>query len=158
MEDLSLWIETTRAQGDPSLYRHDELEMYIMRIFEKYHFVGGKKTSKRDKRHAFSELWDASGGNTMAIAHGFETALKNKVYTIPYVKACITGYELSKKLPPEIRRSDIFTQPKIVKNPPKIRPKLTPVEIPKADKPTAPKRSRLKKTEEPPPPVKVKWK
>jgi len=57
LENLPEWIAATRAQGDPSLYRHDELEMYIMRIFEKYPFVGGKKTSKRDKRHAFGELW-----------------------------------------------------------------------------------------------------
>lgn len=109
-EALSDWVSATRAQGDPSLYRHADVEMYVLRVFDKFKFAS-IGTSHRDRRRAFSEVWDATNGDTEAIAYGFDAALKARVYSISYVKVCAKNFtEGPPKEKPVIQKKLPFQQ------------------------------------------------
>ena len=98
MNDISFWLEATGAQGDPSGYRKTDLEMWSVDVLDRYFHVG---QSKRSKRLAFEEIWEASGGDGAAIAYGFDAALRARVYSLAYVKGCMRNYSAPKPATPQ---------------------------------------------------------
>lgn len=89
-EELSAWLDETRAQGDPAHYCKTDLEIWVMRLFDRCPFNAGR--SQRDRRRSFEDIWEAAKGNPEAIAYGFDAALKGEVYTMAYVKACVRNW------------------------------------------------------------------
>jgi hypothetical protein len=96
IDDLTEWYEATGAQGDPYFYRKSDLEMWVMGLFNSYKFKAGQ--SKGQKRRSFNEVWDATNGESIAIAYGFNEALKRQIYSLAYVKACAKN--LRSDIPP----------------------------------------------------------
>lgn len=85
--DLPEWFDATGAQGDPYSYSKSDLEMWIVRIFNNHKFLPAT-ASKGQKRRAFEEIWEATNGESIAIAYGFNASLGHKVYSLNYVKTC----------------------------------------------------------------------
>jgi hypothetical protein len=93
---LSYWLDATRAQGDPSRWSKTDVEIGAMRIFDKFKFNAGK--SQRERRHAFEAVWEASESNPEAVAYGFGAAIRARIFTMAYVRACAKGF----KSPPPV--------------------------------------------------------
>lgn len=106
-EELPNWIAVTRAQGEPSNYRKEDLEIWVCRrLFDRFrHFRGGD--SQRERRKSFEELWELCVGVPQAIAYGFEAALRARVYSVDYVKACIKNFVKASSTPPTLRREEL---------------------------------------------------
>ena len=85
--ELPEWFDATGAQGDPCSYSKSDLEMWIVRIFNNHKFLPAT-ASKGQKRRAFEEIWDATNGESLAIAYGFNAALEHMIYSLNYVKTC----------------------------------------------------------------------
>lgn len=96
-EDLSAWLNETGAQGDPTKYRKTDLEMWAKRLFDRFKFRAGN--SDKERRRSFEEIWDAAGGNSEAIAYGFNSSLTSKIYSVAYIKACIKNFFISPSVP-----------------------------------------------------------
>jgi hypothetical protein len=90
IDDLPYWFDATGAQGNPNHYRHGDLEMWVKGIMDRYPFLG-RAASRRHKIMAFEDVWDASEGDSYAIAYAFNAALEQKIYSIQYVKGCLKG-------------------------------------------------------------------
>ena len=100
--DLPEWFDATGAQGDPRSYSKSDLEMWIVRIFNNHKFLPAT-ASKGQKRRAFEEIWDATNGESIAIAYGFNAALEHRIYSLNYVKTCAKNMKpVWKKPEPEI--------------------------------------------------------
>jgi len=90
LDDIPEWLEATDAQGDPLSYCKTDLERWVMIIFNAHKFHAG--TSKGAKRRSFNEVWDAALGEPIAIAYGFNEALKYRKYSLAYVKSVIKSF------------------------------------------------------------------
>lgn len=116
-ENLSEWVDETGAQGDPLKYCKTDLEIWVKKLFEHFNFKAGK--SNKERRRAFEAVWDASDGNGEAIAYGFNAALKARVHSLAYVKACIKGFGAPVSVP-KPTAPVIPNTPKVKPDPPKI--------------------------------------
>ena len=96
INDLPDWYDATEAQGDPYSYSKGDLEMWALRIFNSHKFSVG--ISRNSKRRAFNEVWDAANGDSMAIAYGFNEALRKRSYSLAYVKACAKNMKIPKPI------------------------------------------------------------
>ena len=90
VEDLSCWLDITMAQGDPENYSKTDLEMWVMRIFNRLPFKAGK--SNREKRRSFQELWEAADGRPELVAYGLNASIKFRKFSVVYAKACMKNY------------------------------------------------------------------
>lgn len=132
------WIDATRAQGDPAKYSKTDLEMFVMRVLDRFPFKAGK--SQREKRRSFEETWEASKGNTEAVAYGFDAALKAGIYSMAYVKACIKNWALTSNYTQAKPATAPPTMEQVAKvadfkfSMPKIKPDLQPTPRKRAKK------------------------
>ena len=96
INDLPDWYDATESQGDPYLYSKGDLEMWALRIFNSHKFSVG--ISRNSKRRAFNEVWDAANGESIAIAYGFNEALRKRTYSLAYVKTCAKNMKIPKPI------------------------------------------------------------
>jgi len=129
------WIEATRAQGDPARYSKTDLEMFVMRVFDRHDFRAGK--SQREKRRSFEELWEISQGNTESIAYGFDAALKASIFSLKYVAACVKNYAVSSNYT-MAKPVDPLTIPEVAKIVEAARPDPKPAVRKRSKKPEVP--------------------
>jgi hypothetical protein len=129
-EELSGWVSYTGIQGHPSRYSKTDVEIGAKRIFDALNFKSGK--SNNDRRRSFEEIWDASGSNPQLVAEGFDAAIRAKVYSLAYVKACIKNFGKDPAPNPAPRDAP----PAFKFNMPKLTPDLpkTPVRAPRKKK------------------------
>jgi hypothetical protein len=133
--DLSEWIKYTAVLMP--LCKTD-VEIGAKRLFDAFNFKAGK--SQKDRRRSFEEVWESSNGNPEAIAYGFDAAIKAKVYTIAYVKACIKNLFIENSPKPEPYKL----------NTPKTKPNPEKSQVRASRKPKV-------KTNDPVEDVKVDW-
>jgi hypothetical protein len=153
-EELSEWASASRIQGDPSKYSKTDVEIGAMRLFDGHKFSSGK--SQREKRRSFEEVWESSNSNPEAVAYAFGAALKAKIYSMSYVKACARNFSAPPVKPEPFK----FSMPKIKLDPPKVpMPSLRPPVELQAPVPVSGKAPKKKKVPKPSGPMApdVEW-
>lgn len=112
LPELALWILATGSQGEPIYYSKQLVESGAKILFDAYSFKAGK--SQRERRRSFEDVWDESGSEPWLVAYGFDAALRHRIYSISYVKACIRNFisDMNRHAPePEVRKAPPVADP-----------------------------------------------